>query len=121
MSLVIFLQGYPITRVVKVHMDMDKEEHTSPIEDSTKLGREESKSPVQEIEEEPFVKVELKSGLEELSKSLKNGELNEIRSAYTHLTKTFPTAVKNIIKTTSFIFIINLEFNLVQLGSIRIR
>lgn len=56
--------------------------------------REEStKSPVQEVEEEPFVKVELKKGLEELNEVMKQGDAKDIRSAYTNLTKTFPTAV----------------------------
>lgn len=54
---------------------------------------ESSNSPVQEVEEESFVKVDLKTGLEDLNEAMKRGELKDIRSAYTNLTKTFPTAV----------------------------
>lgn len=83
---------------VQFHMEDntgDQAAASSPIvnETSPELDREESsKSPVQELEEEPFVKVELQSGLEELNEALKRGELKEIRAAYTNLSRTFPTA-----------------------------
>lgn len=54
---------------------------------------EETKSPIQEIEEEPFVKIELKEGLEQLNEALKRDDNKNIRSSYNNLTKTFPTAV----------------------------
>ena len=83
-------------------MDNEDQQPTTIVNDgSLELEREESKSPVQEIEEESFIKIELKTGLEELNKALKIGELKEIRSAYTNLTKTFPTAVK-IYKQTFY-------------------
>ena len=83
-------------------MDNEDQQPTTIVNDgSLELEREESNSPVQEIEEESFIKVELKTGLEELNKALKIGELKEIRSAYTNLTKTFPTAVK-IYKQTFY-------------------
>lgn len=66
----------------------------SPSEE-TEIEREDSKSPVNEIEEEPFVKIELQQGLRELNEAMKRGELKEIRSCYTNLTKTFPTAVQS--------------------------
>ena len=78
----------------------DQEEQQPPVivnDESPELEREESKSPVQEIEGEPFTKVELKNGLEALNKALKIGELKEIRSAYTNLSKTFPTSVTQLI------------------------
>lgn len=83
--------------------DEDQQPTTIANDGSLELEREESKSPVQEIEEEPFIKVELKTGLEELNKALKIGELKEIRSAYTNLTKTFPTAVKILLTSTCLI------------------
>lgn len=77
---------------------MDQQPNAIVNDESPELEREESKSPVQEIEEETFIKVELKTGLETLNRALKVGELKEIRSAYTNLTKTFPTAVKSCSK-----------------------
>ena len=66
----------------------------SPTEENVvEIEREDSKSPIQEVEEEPFVKIELVQGLKELNEAMKRGELKEIRSCYTNLTKTFPTAV----------------------------
>ena len=95
-------------------MDNEDQQPTTIVNDgSLELEREESKSPVQEIEEESFIKVELKTGLEELNKALKIGELKEIRSAYTNLTKTFPTAVKIYKLFIKHFVIYYLEFNLV--------
>jgi hypothetical protein len=75
-------------------MELEDQQPATIVQDeSSELEREESKSPVQEFEEDSFIKVELKNGLEELNKTLKNGESKEIRCAYTNLTKTFPTAV----------------------------
>ena len=61
------------------------------------LEREESKSPIQE-EEEQIIEVEIKAGLEELDVALKTGQTKEIRSCYAKLTKAFPTAVTNKLK-----------------------
>lgn len=85
-------------------MEEDQQPSAIAIVESPELEREESKSPVQEIEEEPFVKIELKNGLDELDKALKIGEIKEIRSAYTNLTRTFPTAVKMNILYASLLF-----------------
>lgn len=78
-------------------MQTEQEEVAEPNlnEVLTELDREESKSPVQEVEEESFVKVELNEGLKQLNEALKRDEIKEIRSCYTNLTKTFPTAVIN--------------------------
>lgn len=75
---------------------MDQEEAVQSIAEATVEDfevEESANSPIQEVEEEPFVKVELKNGLEYLNEAMKRGELKEIRSAYTNLTKTYPTAV----------------------------
>ena len=61
--------------------------------EEVEVEREDSKSPIQEIEDEAFVKVELKNGLEELDEALKSGQLKDIRCCYNNLTRTFPTAV----------------------------
>lgn len=66
----------------------------SEVESEAEIGRDDSKSPFQEIEEESFVKIELGQGLKELNEAMARAELKEIRSSYTNLTKTFPTAVK---------------------------
>lgn len=62
-------------------------------EEHEELSREDSKSPVQEVEEEQFTRVELADGLEQLNEALKREDIKEIRSCYTNLTKSFPTAV----------------------------
>jgi len=71
---------------------------------------------IEEPEEEPFVKVEMAIGLQRLKEAQESGHINEIRAAYTSLTKSFPTAVQLEVIINSFIqnFV---EFNLVQLGS----
>lgn len=71
---------------------------TSSSIESPELERESTSSPVQEVEEESFVKVDLKEGLEQLNEALKRGELPLIRSCYTNLIKTFPTAVSNFMQ-----------------------
>lgn len=63
-------------------------------ENETEMERDNSKSPIQEIEEESFAKVELYEGLRELNEAMKHGDSKEINSCFTNLTKTFPTAVR---------------------------
>lgn len=87
----------------------DQQPNTIVNDESPELEREESKSSVQEIEEEPFIKVELKTGLEKLNHAMKVGEIKEIRSAYTNLTKTFPTAVKICYKNHLVLIIFNIR------------
>lgn len=72
-----------------------EEEAQQPVSDTNEpeIDRQDSKSPIQEVEEEPFVKIELSQGLKELNEAMSRGELKEIRSCYTNLTKTFSTAV----------------------------
>lgn len=73
---------------------MDEEaQQPAPSTNEPEMDRQDSKSPFQEVEEEPFVKIELGQGLKELNEAMSRGELKEIRSCYTNLTKTFPTAV----------------------------
>ena len=84
------------TGAIPVNME-EEAQHPAPSslneENETGIEREDSKTPIQEVEEEPFVKVELAQGLKELKEAMTRGELKEIRSSYTNLTKTFPTAV----------------------------
>ena len=79
----------------------DDEDTATPVLEE----REGTKSPIQEIEEEPFVKVEIKEGLEQLNEALKGEDLKEIRSCYSNLTKTFPTAVREMEMQTKLKFL----------------
>lgn len=63
--------------------------------------------------------VDIKTGLRELNSALSEGNKEAIREAYNNLTYTYPTAVHAPAFKGCFIFYF-LEFNLVQLGSIRI-
>lgn len=51
------------------------------------------KYPIQEMEEEPFVKVEIRVGLEQLKVAMKTNEVKDIRASFNNLTKSYPTAV----------------------------
>ena len=61
--------------------------------DNEYSNEESTKSPIQEVEEEPFVKVEIRSGLEQLKEAMKTNELKDIRTCFINLTKSYPTAV----------------------------
>lgn len=63
------------------------------------------------IEDVPFEEIDIKRGLFELDSALKEGgDKKEIRSIYTKLTRTFPTAVHTTINcvTMQTIFLITL-------------
>ena len=92
-------------------MEEDRPHPATSLNEETAAENEldDSKSSIQEVEEDPFVKIDLGQGLKELNEAMTRGESKEIRSCYTNLTKTFPTAV---IHSRLCIFIICLYFSI---------